>query len=199
MKGNKIIKRIWICCIICIAGHMAYGQNAVTLDKQFSKVEPGPSQLNMYEQRAIQKLEDYGAYFKIIRSEETEEEFRIQAQNMLADLFTDERRSLHFTLSNDKILASVKQCINASAKELQSVPMFQLSSTSVSVGLMKQSFSGNYTGVLEMKLYSVENDQEKFVAKLHCNMVLEKSKVQFGKNERIIWKVRLGDFFYEDK
>lgn len=152
-----------------------------------------------FEQRAMQKLEDFSDFLAILSDTTIDSEFKKQAALMAVEIFINTENTISFSLSDD--LSADEQTIEAFLLELQNGKLGILSIEIQNVSTsqkMKQSNNQEYKGLMKLEL-SIANKRETQIKKntvqLECEVMAKKVDKEFGNTSKMVWEVFLGDIY----
>lgn len=172
------------------------------LIEEFSNLEVdnlSDNNIVAFEQRAMQKLEDFSDFLAILSDTTIDSEFKKQAALMAVEIFINTENTISFSLSDD--LSADEQTIEAFLLELQNGKLGILSIEIQNVSTsqkMKQSNNQEYKGLMKLEL-SIANKRETQIKKntvqLECEVMAKKVDKEFGNTSKMVWEVFLGDIY----
>lgn len=172
------------------------------LIEEFSNLEVdnlSDNNIVAFEQRAMQKLEDFSDFLAILSDTTIDSEFKKQAALMAVEIFINTENTISFSLSDD--LSADEQTIEAFLLELQNGKLGILSIEIQNVSTsqkMKQSNNQEYKGLMKLEL-SIANKRETQIKKntvqLECEVMAKKVDKEFGNTSKMVWEVFLGDVY----
>ena len=170
-----------------------------SFEKEFEIEKLDEVKLNAFEERAIEKIQDFGEYIMIYSKQDYDTAFRSQAGKMILDLFIDNNVLINIDLSSEKsedltlfgFLEQLDSCeydeLNVSSQDFVLDSPLQSSGDSFYKGVV--SYSNRIVGVRSgdsLLIHSTTNRVE---------IIVKKVNKKFGNRSSLIWKVFLGKIY----
>jgi len=156
------------------------------MENGFEKQQPGPEALEAFEERSLQMVTEMVDYLNIYADSSLTKEFRLQAKQMLNDLFIAKEEFDSFLFSFNLFEEKENGIIYAKNKNFIH---FDIISSSISESLTQQSdtsYSGNISFVLSSNIEGIKPQNRKLEIRL------QRTQKQFGKNSAKVWDLFFG-------
>ncbi len=164
------------------SGGSSYSQQEYdfqNIENEFTVDELDEATLNAFEKRAIQKLKDLADYINVFADTAYSAEFRIQARQMINELFISDEDVHKFFEEVGFKEDSVEQLLFI-PKEMDS---FRVDAVVVSKSFLQNS-NGVYSAELSYIIHAGENALEG-----QLKIVAEKEAKQFGNTSTTVWSL----------
>lgn len=171
--------------------------NENQMEEAFETDTLSNEQLNVFQQRAQQKLEDFINYIEIISNKTYDSELRLVARNQIVELFADS--SILVNVADGKLEKNPKPVSLFLNEIYQSeYDSIRIKTDSVVVHQpIKTDEVVTYIGYITAKvnIKGYKNGQVSFnsVAIQKAKTIIRKTKKRFGEETRTIWTVGLGE------
>jgi len=197
------MKRYMIGILLCLgltSMNEAWGQsaNVTKLETAFENEELTGAQLQAFELRALQKLNDLASYIEVMGNNALSPRLRDQATEQFLTLFSDSSRTILFPgLKNvPTVIKAHELAKSISGLSLESVSA-KVSQQKVTRHFKRQS-ERQYAAVAACKMaYSFLDAGGKVRSNIaisyQVQLVLSRKEKQFGQHIKEIWEVSLGD------
>lgn len=170
-----------------------------SFEKEFEIEKLDETKLNAFEERAIEKIQDFGEYVMIYSKRDYDTAFKAQAGKMIFDLFIDSNVEINIDLSNGRsediaLIGFMEQLDSCDYNELVvSSHDFVLDSPLQSSG---DSF---YKGVVSYsnRIVGLRSGDSLLIhsASNKVEIIVKKVNKRFGDRSNLIWKVFLGKIY----
>jgi len=159
------------------------------MDRKFSAPELSSSELSAFEDRAIQKLQDFHEYLTIISDTTYDSVFVAQAKSLALGSFSDEECSILLEVIGQEKVTAIRQILEDHAAGAFGKLTFQITDISVNKKLSADG-AGTYSGSLVFGLATAENPERDQLTAL---IELRKVEKKFGDDTKSVWSVFLCD------
>ena len=170
-----------------------------SFEKEFEIEKLDEVKLNAFEERAIEKIQDFGEYIMIYSKQDYDTAFRSQAGKMILDLFIDNNVLINIDLSSEK---SEDLTLFGFLEQLDSCEYDELNVSSQDFILdtpLHFSTDSLYKGVVSYsnKIFGVKSDDSLLIysASNQIEIIVKKVNKKFGNRSSLIWKVFLGKIY----
>ena len=156
--------------------------------------------IDAFEQRAIQKLQDLRDYFEILSDSTIETEFKNQALIMAEDLFANQDNSITFKFdeNNDSTSENVNTFFNSMQNGTFGMLSFEIHDISLIQNIQKLN-DMEYRGAVNFRLIITTRQKNepsrKSRMRMQCEIIAKKIQKQFGKESKLVWEVFLGNIY----
>ena len=152
--------------------------------------------IKAFEVRAMQKLKDVYDYFGIMVDSTIETQFKIQAKQMMLDMFDPSENNVEMVLNEneqphpitirdfaDKLMTKVSTNLRFKIENIQP-------STAIEKG---KAYKGQLT--YSQVIYRTENSKPIIIQQgvIAVNYTIKRVKKEFGSTQKEVWEVLLGD------
>jgi len=164
------------------------------IKEEFQSSRVAQKELRIFEERAMQKLEEWADYMSLVGNSDYPVAMRQQAEEMVLQLFdTNEAAFKHRFFSNRKIqeikLESLVKIVLSTSKQTQ----FTISRLQINQALTYQNKSKEYKGYLLAQI-NCEQGTKQQSQSYQIAIYLKKVKKKFGLKDTWVWELKLGDF-----
>lgn len=171
--------------------------NENQMEEAFETDTLSNEQLNVFQQRALQKLEDFINYLEIISNKTYDSELRLVARNQIVELFADS--SILVNVTAGKIEKNPKP-VSAFLNEVYQAEYDSIKIKTDSV-IVEQpikadeamTYIGYVTAKVNIKGYKNGHVFFNSVAIQKAKTIIRKTEKHFGEETRTIWTVGLGE------
>ncbi len=170
------------------------------LEYEFERDEVSPLGLEAFENRAIQKVKDFGDYIAIISDTSINSEFINQAKLMLLSMFKENSRIVIISNSNKDITNQIKLKDFIDIVEQNHSTAYTLKFENISISnALSERDNNSYIGQVKCTLKTFSQlliNQIPFPSssyKAEIKITVKKIPKDFGSTTREIWEVLLGD------
>ena len=174
----------------------ALAQDVEDLKNEFKSDELTEKSLNAFEVKAKQKLVDLSDYLNIYTVKSTDESFRIQARQMIQDLFISENVRINDLLLNEPDRKDISITDFLNRKFQYNLLNLKFDSIRISEPLHRTN-ELNYTGSLKfsrfMKALTSTDTLIVSPTKMEVEIFVSKVKKAFGNDTLQVWNVSLGN------
>lgn len=164
------------------------------IENEFINNELTPDILNAFEKRAIQKLNDLADYLNIYAQPNLDKEFRIQAVQMVRELFYSESDIPNFYKELELVEDTAARILYSSKNG--GTFKTEINSIKVTRNFQKQSVS-NYAGELRFtqKVFCITSGDTVLTNTYtrRSKIFVLKTKKEFGSEIQNVWEVYLGE------
>lgn len=171
--------------------------NENQMEETFEADTLSNEQLNVFQQRAQQKLDDFINYIEIISNKTYDSELRLLARNQIVELFADSSILVHVAAGK---VEKNPQPVSAFLNEiyLSEYDSIKIKTDSVVVAQpIKADEATTYIGYVTAKvnIKGYKNGQVYFnsVAIQKAKTIIRKTEKRFGEETKTIWTVGLGE------
>lgn len=173
------------------------------LEYEFERNEVSPLGLEAFENRAIQKVKDFGDYITIISDTSVNAEFINQAKLMLLSMFVEDSHIAIISNSNKDLTNQVKlkDFIDVLEQNQSTAFSFEFENIHIS-NMLSESDNNSYIGQVKCTLNTSSqlliNDIPFPISSYNTEVKITVKKISkdFGNTTREIWEVLLGDFIF---
>ncbi len=171
--------------------------NNFTLEETFEADTLSHEQLNVFQQRAQQKTEDFISYIEIISNKSYDSLMRLEAKKQIEDLFADSSTLINVAVDKSgKYPTHLYEFINEVYES--KYDSIKIKTGSVIMSPPQKAEENAYNGSLtaEMNVIGYKNAQISFNSEVihEVKTIIRKTQKQFGNDTRKIWTVTLGEF-----
>lgn len=170
-----------------------------SFEKEFEIEKLDETKLNAFEERAIEKIQDFGEYVMIYSNQDYDTAFKSQAGKMIFDLFIDSNVEINIDLSNGK---SEDIALIGFLEQLDSCDYNELVVSSQDFFLntpLHFSADSLYEGEVSYtnEVYGVKSGDSLLIhsASNRVEIIVRKVNKKFGNRSNLIWKVFLGKIY----
>ena len=151
-----------------------------------------------FEEKAKQKLIDFGDYFSIYSNKSLDTIFRENSKQLLMNLFYNEENTLKFGLnvSGDTQNLRLQECIEASDRSKYEAIYFTIDSIQTMRALERQNettYAGKLKCLQKVDATYMGDTILLNVLSVQCDFYVTKVNKKFGGESRSVWKVFLGN------
>jgi hypothetical protein len=201
---NRILAKIGLSIVILTLGIDLFSQvdveqnNFQRAQNTLTNIKQSSFELEGFEGRAIQKLEELAGYIEIISNKEYDLTFREHALSMAKKMFYGEDIKIS---NSDKNLSSLTQMdlndyLNTILKTGYAKIVVEISNKEYLENL-SQNKSDAYSGRIFFSqtnsYYNQKEIQNKTTEKKEVEIILIKTEKNFGKRSQNVWNVYLGN------
>ncbi len=168
-----------------------------SFEKEFEIEKLDEIKLNAFEERAIEKIRDFGEYVMIYSRQDYDSAFRSQAGEMIFDLFIDNNAGINIDLTNGK---SEELTLYGFMEQLDSCKYDELIVSSQDFVLetpLHFSRDSLYKGEVTYydKIIGINSGDSLLIhsATNRVEIIAKKVNKNFGDRSNLIWKVFLGN------
>lgn len=168
------------------------------LEEAFETEILSAEQLNVFQQRAQQKVQDFTNYLEIISNKTYDAQMRLLARNQIEELFADS--SILVTISiaeekrNPKPLSVFLNDVYQSKYDSIKIKTDSIVVTQPKMANETETYIGFIT--VKLNIVGYKNAQVSFNSNVNhmAKTVIRKTQKQFGGESRMIWTVTLGEW-----
>ncbi|MGK7393436.1 MAG: hypothetical protein ACNS62_02650 [Candidatus Cyclobacteriaceae bacterium M3_2C_046] len=151
---------------------------SAAIESQFISNHLTSKNLDAFELRAIQKLEDFNDYLAILTHPQYDQELKLNAMQQASSLFLHPGIDVNFSG-----ISSLEHFLKTTLEHSSETPLLDISEIKVKEKLTPHS-DLTYQGLITFR----ENQQDKT-----ARMILKKTPKQFGQENLQVWEIFLGE------
>lgn len=162
------------------------------LENTFEQNEITEKQLNAFEVRGNQKLNDLAGYLDYVSDETINETFRKQAQQLVLELFKSPEVLFKYFEDGKVVNSTIEKYLSQLLNQEESKTKLQfINITKISES--EKADDGTYSWLVQFVAKETQDEQINSAVKVTLNVELVKVAKKFGADTKWIWEVLLGN------